>query len=309
MAIQIKDITPTETSLPVGGAWFEAQRLSDNVSFKIRGYDIVKGSEGGIFYGDANGRVTQDVANLYYNADTERLGIGTNTVLSALHVSASDTNFFRIDDSVNVRLVLDQSVGRTRMQFGVSGAGDSNIIMSANGVVNGFDFLTNAGNLLVRADNNEYFSLRPSLAGGVTRFDRSILFQGTDLQMLTQGQKTIFKLGIDTGSFANVTFGGNVPIPNTENGVFAIAQSLANPTLGTSGVTKLFSKLISGENVFSVINSNNDEINFEAKGGWSTPTGTATRTGFDTTTPPSNTVLAEHLKAVIDDLKAIGLFK
>lgn len=43
------------------------------------------------------------------------------------------------------------------------------------------------------------------------------------------------------------------------------------------------------------------------KTGWTAPTGTATRTGFATGDPPSNTVLAEHLKALIDDLTTHGL--
>jgi hypothetical protein len=41
--------------------------------------------------------------------------------------------------------------------------------------------------------------------------------------------------------------------------------------------------------------------------GWTAPTGTPTRTGFATSTPPSNTVLAEHLKALIDDLITHGV--
>ncbi len=41
--------------------------------------------------------------------------------------------------------------------------------------------------------------------------------------------------------------------------------------------------------------------------GWTAPTGTPTRSGYVTSTPPSNTVLAEHLKALIDDLITHGL--
>lgn len=44
-----------------------------------------------------------------------------------------------------------------------------------------------------------------------------------------------------------------------------------------------------------------------AASGWGSPTGTATRTTFDTATVTLPQA-AEHLKAVIDDLKTLGLF-
>ena len=82
------------------------------------GTRIIGGTPGSLLFIDLNNKIAEDNANLFYDDTNDRLGIGTNTPLSILHLSGGtgslatglsfgdgDSGFYEVsDDVIGVRL-------------------------------------------------------------------------------------------------------------------------------------------------------------------------------------------------------------
>jgi hypothetical protein len=141
-------------------------------------------------------------------------------------------------------------------------------------------------------------------------------------------------LGLGTAALKNVgQFGNNIPVcdsavtlsaaasPLTLNSTGSNANKLilqdAGVTRGGFGCNSTYGLLIMDSALaairFSVVNGATPEIHLNStrvvttrRTGWGAPTGSATRSAFDTATATA-AQLAERLKALIDDLTAHGL--
>lgn len=270
MAIEIKDISTIESQIPVGGGIFEGQRVSDDTSFQIRGYDIVKGVQGGVFYGDANGRVTQKASNLYYDDALDNLGIGTDSPTYPLHVSDGGLQWLRIDDGVNFRLALFEGLSRTILQLGEpNGGGNSRFVMSSDTLTDGFEMIGDAGKFSFFAGGTEYFNINTGLFGGVFRFNEDIVVSGAGFNIKNASNREVLTFRNDGTGEPTLSLFGDLNIPNTENRVLAYRVSSLPPTTGITDGVKTFAKDISaGQATFSIINENNYEMTFAPAEGW-----------------------------------------
>ncbi len=141
-------------------------------------------------------------------------------------------------------------------------------------------------------------TIRPTEIDGNGDTDTSIVFPGSNyLRFYSGGTEMMeLKLGDGVNLLQNTIF---TPDNTYDLGQFSfVNRRPANAYIGTS--------LYYGSSVRNGDVSSSVQILGTRQTGWGAPTGTATRTTFDTSSATTQDV-AERLKALIDDLTTHGL--
>ena len=116
------------------------------------------------------------------------------------------------------------------------------------------------------------------------------------------GGATNVDLGFTIGALGNVGMGANVWGTNARR-VFAMSTNDAvEPTSSPSNIIQMYPKdIIPGQATLHIRTEGNDIIRWFPDSGWALPTGTSTKTTFDTATVTTEQ-LAERFKALIEHL-------
>jgi hypothetical protein len=119
------------------------------------------------------------------------------------------------------------------------------------------------------------------------------------------GAMTLATSAVIPTLYGSVAANGDITIEGTSHATKTSSYIILQPTGGRVGVgvaAPTAALDVSGSIVLSgTVSVGANQVLGSRKTGWTVPTGTATRTGFNTATA-TLTQLAEHLKALIDDL-------
>lgn len=137
--------------------------------------------------------------------------------------------------------------------------------------------MTTAGDLQLRSEG---------IGSGVSGNTFSLVMNGTNAFTVTAANTATFSGGLQSGSTSVIQWAGR--------------SRLSSPSDGTVNMTN---QAASG---FTALQFSGTQILTTRRTGWTAPTGTALRTGFDTATGTLTQAL-QTLKALIDDLTTHGV--
>jgi hypothetical protein len=303
------------------GAW--ANYTQGSTTLAIGTTPITGGTVGRVLF-EGTGNVLQQASNIFWDNANSRLslGIGASPAarLDILSPGTSSTDLaIRVRNNGNSINLLEQR-----------GNGDISLRSNANSytcnlhfyafagtngwhLTNGTSFGNGAG-FATLGDNVNFYSasnriIQMGFAFGASGSSFWNILQGGTAarQKLSIGNSAInnftfyfentnFGIGVHTGS--TTEFGTNAT--NT----FALKTGVA-PTTGITlgdGFQMYSADIVAGNASPHFRTENGDIVKIYSIGGWGTPTGTLTRTTFDTTTVTLSQ-LAERLAALISDLK------
>ncbi|MFM6399392.1 hypothetical protein, partial [Planktothrix sp.] len=152
----------------------------------------------------------------------------------------------------------------------------------------------NSASSVINDANGVYSLVAASVAGGI--IDTGYLFKGDyGVTGTIKNRYGVYINDLCTSYLLNLQIGGTVP---TGHGTAGLGVGI--PATGTGNIDA------SGSVKASFFSVGSNQVVSARRTGWTTPTGTATRTAFSTATV-TLPQLAERVKALIDDLTAHGL--
>lgn len=274
---------------------------------------IASGTVGRVLF-EGTGNVVQEDAALFWDNTNKRLGIGATPVstvrLDVRAQGALSTDIaFRVRNSVNSVSLLDfQGTGDLVTRHTSSG---SSLGLFHRNDTTGFSLSTGTSGYGT-GTGIEVQGTSVWIMDASTRMFRFTSVFGNDGDLWTfynqgtGGGKRLY-LGIGAESFTwNKTcysIGGNLFGSNpTETNIFGIKSGTA-PTSSTADSFKIYSSdIVAGNAAPHFRTENGDIVKLYRVGGWGLPTGTFTRTTFDTATV-TTAQLAERVAALIQDLR------
>jgi hypothetical protein len=275
---------------------------------------IASGTVGRVLF-QGTGNVLQQDSSLFWDNTNKRLGVG-----------ATPASTVRLD-------VRAQGALSTDVAFRVRNSADSVSLLDFQGTGNLITRHNSSGSslgLFHRADTTG-FSLTTGTSGYGT--GTGIEIQGTSVWLLDRDARqfrftsgggndgdlwtfqnngtsagkrmSLSKSGSETFCWSgeNYSIGGNIwGNPPTETNSFGIKNGTA-PTTNATDAFKLYSAdIVAGNAAPHFRTENGDIVKLYRVGGWGLPTGTFTRTTFDTATV-TTAQLAERVAALIQDLR------
>jgi hypothetical protein len=300
------------------GAW--ANYTSGLTALIIGTTPITSGTVGRVLF-EGTGNVVQESANLYYDVTNGRLSLnqgaspGARLDIRAAGSSSTDLAL-RIRDSANA-LNLAEFQGNGNVLFrettNVSlcqislGTGTNGFSIGNAGLGSGAGMRVISSTRLqlytnslagIELQASTTFSASPPvwihINGGSTTTRKYFLGWGSNLHFLFENSN----FGIGLGTTNAIEFGTSA--------TFTFAQKTGvAPTTGLTsgdGYQQYSADIVAGNAAPHFRTENNDIVKIYSIGGWGTPTGTLTRTTFDTTTV-TLAQLAERVAALISDLK------
>jgi hypothetical protein len=302
------------------GAW--ANYTQGSTTLAIGTTPITGGTVGRVLF-EGTGNVLQQASNIFWDNANSRLslGIGASPAarLDILSPGTSSTDLaIRVRNNGNSINLLEQR-----------GNGDISLRSNANSytcnlhfyafagtnswhLTNGTSFSNGTGYAVlsdacnIYAQSTRIIQMGIGSGSGYAHWNQ-VVFGSAARQKFTLGnsavssftfyfENTNFGIGVHTGS--TTEFGTNAT--NT----FALKTGVA-PTTGITlgdGFQMYSADIVAGNAAPHFRTENNDIVKIYSIGGWGTPTGTLTRTTFDTTTVTLSQ-LAERVAALISDLK------
>jgi len=232
-------------------------------------------TEGSILFAGATGVLTEDNANLYYDETLDNVGIGTNTPTALTRLELQGFGATAATSVIDAKNSVLSSMFRVRDNGQIDLGGQSvalNFGSTSNILLNQF------GRALLRSTNLQNCTLSTALDFAN--------FTGNNVKSINFGTILSPVGGNATANFFN----------NGAPGVLANATQIYG------------ADIVAGNTAPHIQTESGDIIKIYSIGGWGDPTGTATRTAFDTSTVTLSD-LAERVKALIDDFKTFGNLK
>lgn len=231
---------------------------------------IASGTVGRVLF-EGTGNVLQEDAALFWDNTNKRLGIGatpsTSVRLDVRAQGALSTDIaFRVRNSADSVDIVSIS-GESTFNIG-SFSGGNNISNSSNGL----DLNTNSRDIRLQSSNRIRFTTNSSLRAFVSQ-QGNLIFSSS--------------LSSDPASMVNgiAMYNGTAPSGNI-----------------TAGFSMYSTNIVAGNAAPHFRTENGDIVKLYRVAGWGLPTGTFTRTTFDTATV-TTAQLAERVAALIQDLR------
>lgn len=239
---------------------------------------ILTGTEGSVpFFNVAGDNLDEDNLELFWDNTLKYMGMGINSGLnSKLHVkSASTENSVQLDDSAGAEVFRVNDDGNVYFRHGET---IKNV------------YFGNTGTKIVTA------------ATGKATMSNFFL-QNPELQTPFLGGNQLLS------NIKSISIGTVLSSAGATDDILMMNTAVAGAGLGDAAQLYCLD-IIAGNAAVHSRTELGDVVKLYAIAGWGVPTGTATRTTFDTTTVTLSQ-LAERVKALIDDLYAgnIGLLK
>lgn len=253
---------------------------------------IASGTNGRVLFQDAG--VLQQDASFFWDNTNKRLGVGaTPSANVRLDVRAqgalSSDIAFRVRNSANTGNFLDvQGDGRYRL-------GDAN-----GGLSNSFSYISDGRLFMAKAGGN-FIELNPS----TTKNRLYAPSNGWDIS----GNTTIATVAASGSGgsgvfywFAGTMQVGGLAATGGASNSFWVSNGVAPSVNGTDRHWYYSSDIVAGNAAPHFRTENGDIVKLYRVGGWGLPTGTFTRTTFNTATVTTEQ-LAERVAALIQDLR------
>jgi len=228
---------------------------------------------GSVLFAGATGVISEDNTNLFYDETLDTFGIGTNTPTARLETSGIGATIAtrNIDAKNSTSTSIFTLFDNGQIDLGGQSV-NLNFGSTSNVLLNQF------GRATLRSID----------------FNNCKLSTALDFNNLSGNKVNSLNLG--TGLSPT---GGNATVNLFNNGVGGTLAD-ASQIYG--------SDIVAGNTAPHIQTENGDILKLYSIGGWGSPTGTATRAAFDTTTVTLSE-LAERVKAIVDDFKTFGNFK
>jgi hypothetical protein len=203
---------------------------------------------GSVVFAGASGTYTQDNANFFWDDTNNRLGIGTASPSSKLHVVSSDDRPLRVSSATDTPAVFSSS-GTSNAYLQLSGSGDVYL-----GSVSGASTVTTGGSERMRIDSAGNVGIGTSSPSKKLDVNGSINANGIELGLNGEAiKKASGTLYVETGSASplvistnstermRITSNGGIAFGGAANygtsGQFLKSNGDAAPTWATAGIS------------------------------------------------------------------------